>query len=40
MSIDKEGMWVAIDATGQPEVWKDAVSTVKPGGMVNLFGEL
>ena len=38
MSINKEGMWVAIDATGQPEVWKDAVSTVKPGGMVNLFG--
>jgi len=35
---NKEGTWVAIDATGQPAVWEDAVSTVRPGGIVNLFG--
>lgn len=32
------GPWVAIDATGVPEVWLDAIETVRPGGLVNLFG--
>ena len=33
-----KGGWVAIDATGQPEVWVDAIASVRPGGLVNLFG--
>ncbi len=33
-----EGAWVAIDATGVPEVWADAIACVRPGGLVNLFG--
>ncbi len=32
------GAWVAIDCTGVPEVWSDAIETVRPGGLVNLFG--
>jgi len=34
----RRGAWVAIDATGVSEVWADAMSCVRPGGMVNLFG--
>ncbi len=33
-----KGAWVAIDATGVPEVWSDAIACVRPGGLVNLFG--
>jgi L-iditol 2-dehydrogenase len=32
------GVWVAVDATGVPEVWQDAIAAVRPGGLVNLFG--
>ena len=32
------GAWVAVDATGVPEVWGDALAAVRPGGLVNLFG--
>jgi L-iditol 2-dehydrogenase len=32
------GAWVAVDATGVPEVWADALAAVRPGGLVNLFG--
>ena len=32
------GAWIAIDATGVPEVWQDAIEAVRPGGLVNLFG--
>ncbi len=34
----RRGADVAIDATGVPEVWKDAIASVRPGGLVNLFG--
>ena len=27
-----------IDCTGQPGVWSDAIESVRPGGLVNLFG--
>ena len=30
--------WIAIDCTGQPGVWSDAIESVRPGGLVNLFG--
>ena len=33
-----EGTWVAVDASGVPEVWVDAIDCVRPGGLVNLFG--
>lgn len=33
-----QGAWVAVDATGVPEVWMDAINCIRPGGMVNLFG--
>lgn len=32
------GAHVAIDCTGIPEVWIDAIGSVRPGGLVNLFG--
>jgi L-iditol 2-dehydrogenase len=32
------GAVVAVDATGVPEVWTDAIACVRPGGLVNLFG--
>ena len=35
---DHKGAWVAIDSTGVPEVWSDAIESVRPGGLVNLFG--
>jgi len=35
---DGKGAWIAIDATGVPGVWLDAIDTVRPGGLVNLFG--
>jgi L-iditol 2-dehydrogenase len=33
-----KGYWIAIEATGQPSVWSDAIESVRPGGLVNLFG--
>jgi L-iditol 2-dehydrogenase len=33
-----KGAWIAVDATGVPEVWQDAIEAVRPGGLVNLFG--
>jgi L-iditol 2-dehydrogenase len=33
-----EGAEVTIDATGVPEVWRDAILSARPGGTVNLFG--
>ena len=38
MTAEGEGAWIAIDATGQPAVWSDAIESVRPGGLVNLFG--
>ena len=32
------GVAVAIDCTGVPEVWSDAINVLHPGGLVNLFG--
>jgi L-iditol 2-dehydrogenase len=32
------GFQAAIDATGVPQVWADAMDSVAPGGVVNLFG--
>jgi len=32
------GMDVALDCTGAPQVWADALASVRPGGLVNLFG--
>jgi L-iditol 2-dehydrogenase len=32
------GFDVALDATGVPEVWRDAIASVRPGGLANLFG--
>ena len=37
-SQDGDGFDCAIDATGVPAVWQDAVACVRPGGVVNLFG--
>ncbi|MEQ9683059.1 MAG: alcohol dehydrogenase catalytic domain-containing protein [Rhodospirillales bacterium] len=33
-----QGAWVAVDASGVPEVWGDAINSVRPGGLINLFG--
>ena len=33
-----QGAWIAVDATGVPEVWVDAIQAVRPGGLINLFG--
>jgi L-iditol 2-dehydrogenase len=33
-----KGFWTAVDATGVPGVWSDAIESVRPGGLVNLFG--
>ncbi len=35
---DRRGAWIAVDATGVPEVWMDTMAVVRPGGLVNLFG--
>lgn len=37
-SPDGKGFWIGIDCTGQPGVWSDAIESVRPGGLVNLFG--
>jgi L-iditol 2-dehydrogenase len=33
-----KGYWIAVDCTGQPGVWSDAIESLRPGGLVNLFG--
>ena len=33
-----DGFDVAIEATGSPAAWQDALSSVRPGGLVQLFG--
>lgn len=35
---DQKGVWIAIDCTGVKEAWSDAIQSVRPGGLVNLFG--
>jgi L-iditol 2-dehydrogenase len=35
---DGAGADVAVDCTGMPQVWADALDSVCPGGLVNLFG--
>jgi len=35
---DGEGADVAVDCTGVPQVWSDALDSVRAGGLVNLFG--
>ena len=37
-SAGGKGFWIAVDCTGQPGVWSDAIESVRPGGLVNLFG--
>lgn len=37
-STSGDGVDVAVDCTGIPEVWADAMNSVRPGGLVNLFG--
>ena len=38
MGAEQEGADVTVECTGAPQVWADALETVRPGGMVNLFG--
>lgn len=38
MTRDSLGAGVAIDCTGSPAVWLDALNALKPGGLVNFFG--
>ena len=33
-----DGFDVAIEATGSPAAWQDALASVRPGGLVQLFG--
>ncbi len=35
---DGKGATIAIDATGVPEAWSDAIAALRPGGLANLFG--
>lgn len=37
-SRDGKGADVCVDCTGAPAVWEDALSSVRCGGLVNLFG--
>ena len=37
-TAEGKGAWIAVDASGVPEVWLDAIASVRPGGLVNLFG--
>ena len=37
-SSNGDGVDVAVDCTGIAEVWADAINSVRPGGVVNLFG--
>lgn len=38
LSPDGEGFDLAIEATGSPAAWQDALASVRPGGLVQLFG--
>ncbi len=35
---DGKGASIAIDSSGVPEAWVDAINSVRPGGLINLFG--
>jgi L-iditol 2-dehydrogenase len=37
-SAGGDGFDVAIEATGSPAAWQDALASVRPGGLVQLFG--
>jgi L-iditol 2-dehydrogenase len=37
-SRTRDGFDVAIEATGSPAAWQDALASVRPGGLVQLFG--
>jgi len=38
LSRTQDGFDVAIEATGSPAAWQDALASVRPGGLVQLFG--
>jgi L-iditol 2-dehydrogenase len=38
LSRTGDGFDVAIEATGSPAAWQDALASVRPGGLVQLFG--
>jgi L-iditol 2-dehydrogenase len=38
LSRSGDGFDVAIEATGSPAAWQDALASVRPGGLVQLFG--
>ena len=38
VTAKRKGAWIAVDATGVPDVWLDAIACVRPGGLINLFG--
>ncbi len=38
LSRTADGFDVAIEATGSPAAWQDALASVRPGGLVQLFG--
>ena len=35
---DEKGVSIAIDSSGVTDAWMDAINSVRPGGLVNLFG--
>jgi L-iditol 2-dehydrogenase len=35
---EKKGVNIAIDSSGVPEAWVDAIQSARPGGLINLFG--
>lgn len=37
-TLDGKGAHVVVDCTGYPRAWEDALSSVRAGGLVNLFG--
>ena len=37
-TIDGKGASIAIDSSGVTEAWVDAIHSVRPGGLINLFG--
>jgi len=38
LSRTRDGFDLAIEATGSPAAWQDALASVRPGGLVQLFG--
>ncbi len=37
-TLDGRGAHLAVDCTGSPKAWEDALMSVRAGGLVNLFG--